>query len=76
VDVEGQLGKLAIDQFYNQKFKKFFILLLGAKFIIRKCNLGNHKKSKFYLAPKIRSFCTHLSQTKIRFGMTLNSFMH
>jgi hypothetical protein len=22
VDVKGQLGKLAIDQFYNQKFKK------------------------------------------------------
>jgi hypothetical protein len=32
VDVEGQLKKLAIDQLYNRKVQKVFILPLGAEF--------------------------------------------
>jgi hypothetical protein len=53
VDVEGQLGKLAIDQLYNQKFKKILYYRWVKSFIIRKCNLDSHKKSKFDLAQKI-----------------------
>jgi len=50
VDVDGQLGKLTIDQFYNQKFKKFLYNYWVQKSIIHKYNLGSHKRGKFYLA--------------------------
>jgi hypothetical protein len=55
VDVEGQLRKLVIDQLYNQKFKKFLYYCWVQSYVICKCNIGSHKRSKFYLAPKIHN---------------------
>jgi hypothetical protein len=55
VDVEGQLGKLTIDQLYNQKFKKFLYYYWVQSSIIHKHNLSSHKKGKFYLAPRNHS---------------------
>jgi hypothetical protein len=65
VDVEGQLRKIAIDQLYNQKFKKFLYYSWVQSSIIHKCNLGSHKKSKFYLAPKFRNLLYTLITNQI-----------
>jgi hypothetical protein len=53
MDVEGQLRKLAIHQFYNQKFKKFLCYHWVQSSIILRYNLGNHKRGKFY--PTLRN---------------------
>jgi hypothetical protein len=55
VDVEGQLKKLVIDQFYKQKFKKSLCYHWVQSSIICIYNLGSHKRGKFYLAPKNHS---------------------
>jgi hypothetical protein len=66
VDVEGQLRKLAKDQLYKQKFKKFLCYHWVQSSIICRYNLGSHKKSKFYLAPRNHSLLyTPIAYTKI-----------
>ncbi len=55
MDVEGQLNFFAIDQFYNQKFKEFLCYHWVQSSIIRRYNLGSHKRSRFYLAPRNHS---------------------
>jgi hypothetical protein len=55
VDVKGQLRKFAIDQLYNQKFKKFLYYCWVQSSIICRYNLGSHKISKFYPTPKNHS---------------------
>jgi hypothetical protein len=49
VDVEGKLGKLAIDRHYNTKFKKFLYYCWVQSFIIHRYNLGCHKRNRFHL---------------------------
>jgi len=49
VDVEGKLGKFAIDQFYNIEFKKFFYYYWVQNLIIHRYNLGSHKRGRFHL---------------------------
>ncbi len=55
MDVEGQLGKLIIDQFYNQNLKKFLHYRWVQNSIIQRYNLGTHKKGKFYPIPRNRN---------------------
>ncbi len=55
MDVKGQLGKLTIDQLYNQKFKKFLHYYWVQSFIICRYNLGSHKRGKFYPTPRNHS---------------------
>jgi hypothetical protein len=55
VDVEGQLKKLAIDQLYNQKFKKFLYYRWVQNSMICRYNLGSHKKGRFYPSPRNHS---------------------
>ncbi len=55
MDVEGKLKKLAIDQFYNTKFKKFLYHCWVQSSIIYRYNLGSHKKGRFHLALKNRN---------------------
>jgi hypothetical protein len=52
VDVKGQLRKLAINQLYNQKFKKFLCYCWVQSSIIHRYNLGSHKRNIFYPIPR------------------------
>ncbi len=49
MDVEGKLGKFAIDQLYNIKFKKFLYYYSVRSFIIHRYNISSHKRNRFYL---------------------------
>jgi hypothetical protein len=68
VDVKGQLGKLAKNQLYNQKFKKFLYYHWVLSFIICRYNLNSHKKGKFYPTTRNRS----LLYTPIAYTKTTN----
>ncbi len=75
MDVKGQLGKLVIDQFYNQKFKKFLYYCWVQSSIIHKYNLGSHKKGKFYPALRNRNLLyTLITCTKINQNMVWDDF--
>jgi len=52
MDVKGKLEKLVINQLYNTKLKKKLYYHWVQSFIIRKYNLGSHKRSRFYPAPR------------------------
>jgi len=52
INVERQLGKVTINQFYNQKFRKFLCYCWVQSFIIRRYNLNNHKRGRFHLAKR------------------------
>jgi len=47
VYVEGQLWKVVIDQFYNQKYRKFLYYCWLQSFIVCRYNLHSHKQRKF-----------------------------
>jgi len=48
VDVKGQLWKVAIDQFYNQKFRKFLYYCWVQNSIVHRYDLNSHKWSKYH----------------------------
>jgi hypothetical protein len=52
MNVKWQLKKLATDQLYNQMSKKFICYRWVQSSIIRRYNLGNHKRSKFHPTPR------------------------
>jgi hypothetical protein len=51
----GQLGNVAIDQFYNQKVKEFLYYNWVPSSIIHTYNIGSHKKGKFHPTPRNHS---------------------
>ncbi len=52
MDTKWQLGKDAIDELYNQKFKKFLYYHWIQSFIIFNYNICTHKKGRFLQAPR------------------------
>ncbi len=54
MDVEGQFKKLAINQLYNQIFKKFLCYHWVQSSIIRRYNLGSCKRNRF--DPAVRNY--------------------
>jgi hypothetical protein len=62
VDVKGQPRKFAIDQLYDQKFKKLLYYQWVQSATICRYNLSNHKRGKFY--PALRN-CSLLCKPTI-----------
>ncbi len=57
MDVKEQLGKVTIDQFYNQKFKNLFLYYRWVQIsIVRRYNLNNHKQGRFHPLQRNHSF--------------------
>jgi hypothetical protein len=55
VNVEGQIGKITIDELYNEKFLKNQYYHWVQRSIVPNYNTSNHRRGKFVQAPKNRS---------------------
>ncbi len=55
MNVRGQIGKITIDELYNEKFKKFLYYHWVQRFIVPSYNTSTHIRGKFVQVPKNRS---------------------